>query len=279
MSTVREFGQVAQRLARNPLGIIALFIVLVYGIAALLLGSSGDKLGADQRWLVVWFLVLFPVVVLLVFYRLVTLHHAKLYAPTDYRDETLFFRTLPPERQKARIEFEVHEAEATRLEALSPVSSVPTESQAEARRTSIEGSANYLLVEELALRQLELEVGRPISRQVEITGLPDFAFDGALLTDRGLAVIEIKYTRQPLFSPRILSRVLDQFVRARAALAQKGQTLARLYFVVVADMKQQNQLALEQNLRAYIQEHVPGVELRVFDLAKLKEQFGASVSS
>lgn len=38
MSTgIKEFGDVAKKLSVNPLGIIALFIVLVYGIAALVL--------------------------------------------------------------------------------------------------------------------------------------------------------------------------------------------------------------------------------------------------
>lgn len=39
---ITNFGNVAQKLARNPLGIIALFIVLVYGFAALVTGFSGS---------------------------------------------------------------------------------------------------------------------------------------------------------------------------------------------------------------------------------------------
>ena len=39
--SVGQFGSVATGLARNPLGIIALFIVLVYGFAALVTALGG----------------------------------------------------------------------------------------------------------------------------------------------------------------------------------------------------------------------------------------------
>ena len=89
---IKEFGPIAQRLARNPLGIIALFLVLVYGMAALVVGAS--SLDPSQRQIIVWFLVIFPVLVLIAFYRLVTKHHNKLYAPSDFADEANFMRAL-----------------------------------------------------------------------------------------------------------------------------------------------------------------------------------------
>jgi hypothetical protein len=48
MSDVPSFGNTAKGLARNPLGIIALFIVLIYGFAALTLGFN-SKLEASER--------------------------------------------------------------------------------------------------------------------------------------------------------------------------------------------------------------------------------------
>lgn len=89
MQTVTEFGAAARDLARNPLGIIALFIVLLYGFASLVLGFS-DRLADSERAVLVWFLVLFPPLVLLVFAWLVSRHHTKLYAPQDYRSDATF---------------------------------------------------------------------------------------------------------------------------------------------------------------------------------------------
>jgi hypothetical protein len=85
-----DFGQTARSLARNPLGIIALFIVLIYGIAALLFGLSSSYLNALQRWVLICFLVVFPVLVFFSFVWLVAKHSLKLYAPSDFRKDDSF---------------------------------------------------------------------------------------------------------------------------------------------------------------------------------------------
>lgn len=80
---VNSFGQTAKGLAKNPLGIIALFIVLVYGLAALVT-AFGNSLTASERLPLVWFLVIFPVLVLIAFTWLVSKHSGKLFAPSDF---------------------------------------------------------------------------------------------------------------------------------------------------------------------------------------------------
>jgi CheY-like chemotaxis protein len=91
MSALSDFGSTAKNLSRNPLGIIALFIVLIYGFASLVVGF-GSHLASAERLPIIWFLVVFPVVVLTVFAWLVSKHHAKLYAPTDYRQDDSFIQ-------------------------------------------------------------------------------------------------------------------------------------------------------------------------------------------
>ena len=86
---VGPFAASAKNLARNPLGIIALFIVLVYAFASLVVGFS-SKLTAPERLPVIWFLILFPALVLVIFAWLVSRHHAKLYSPADYREDATF---------------------------------------------------------------------------------------------------------------------------------------------------------------------------------------------
>lgn len=82
----QSFGGVAKGLARNPLGIIALFIVLVYGFASLVTAFSGS-LTAAERLPLIYFLVIFPVLVLAVFAWLVSGHSGKLFAPSDFKNE------------------------------------------------------------------------------------------------------------------------------------------------------------------------------------------------
>ncbi len=83
---MKEFSETAKSLSKNPLGIIALFIVLVYAVAALVT-TFASSLEQTDRTPLIWFLVLFPVLVLGVFAWLVSRHAEKLYGPADYRDE------------------------------------------------------------------------------------------------------------------------------------------------------------------------------------------------
>ncbi|HHJ16131.1 MAG TPA: hypothetical protein ENJ80_05470 [Gammaproteobacteria bacterium] len=89
MDTLTKFSESAKSMSRNPLGIIALFIVLIYGFASLVVVAS-NQLTPEERYPIIWFLVLFPLVVLAVFSWLVSKHHHKLYAPKDYSNDEFF---------------------------------------------------------------------------------------------------------------------------------------------------------------------------------------------
>lgn len=91
--SIIKFGETAKGLARNPLGIIALFIVLVYGFASLVT-AFGSSLTAQERLPLIYFLVLFPVLVLAVFAWLVSCHAGKLYSPSDYKNEENYVRVV-----------------------------------------------------------------------------------------------------------------------------------------------------------------------------------------
>jgi hypothetical protein len=60
---LKDFADAAVKLARNPLGIIGLAFVLVYGIAGVVAGTSALQPG--ERVVLVWFLVIFPVLILI----------------------------------------------------------------------------------------------------------------------------------------------------------------------------------------------------------------------
>lgn len=95
--------EAAKNLAKNPLGIIALFIVMIYSFAALTLGAT-SHLTEDERLPLVWFLVIFPVIVLATFGWLVSEHHEKLYAPADYRNDQDFWNGVNKTKRTERIQ-------------------------------------------------------------------------------------------------------------------------------------------------------------------------------
>lgn len=90
---IHSFGETAKKLVRNPLGIIALFIVLVYGMASVVTIST-ETLAVNERQPLIYFLVFFPVLVLAVFSWLVSRHSDKLYSPSDFTNEENYMKLV-----------------------------------------------------------------------------------------------------------------------------------------------------------------------------------------
>jgi hypothetical protein len=137
VTEIKAFAETARGLARNPLGIIALFIVLVYALAALVTGFAGS-LSSNERWPLVCFLVVFPVLVLAVFAWLVSQHATKLYAPSDYADQRDF------------VDLHLNRLELRVLE--SPVSMGPSGARAPSVTPGSHGDSR------LAIAQLRLDL-------------------------------------------------------------------------------------------------------------------------
>ncbi|MDP6967550.1 MAG: response regulator [Gammaproteobacteria bacterium] len=89
--SVKEFSEAAKGFTKSPLGVIALFIVLVYGFASLVV-AFGQNL-TNYIAPLVCFMVFFPVIVFCGFVWLVAKHHSKLYGPSDFKDEDNFLKT------------------------------------------------------------------------------------------------------------------------------------------------------------------------------------------
>ncbi|WP_407112050.1 response regulator [Bradyrhizobium sp. LMG 9283] len=90
---METFSDAAKSLSGSPLGIIALFIVLLYAFASLVTTFS-SAFSAAERIPLIYFLVIFPFVVLGVFAWLVSQHATSLYAPKDFKNEDNYIRTV-----------------------------------------------------------------------------------------------------------------------------------------------------------------------------------------
>lgn len=90
-----DFIEKAKGLSSNPLGIIALFISLLYGLGTIVLSTNIANLNnANEKLPVIWFIILFPLIILAVFTYLVVKHHEKLYGPKDYISPESFEKTF-----------------------------------------------------------------------------------------------------------------------------------------------------------------------------------------
>lgn len=227
-----NFGSSAQKLAKNPLGIIALFIVLIYGIAGLVLGASGTQLEPSQKTILVWFFALFPFAVLFSFVWLVSKHHAKLYSPSDFRNDEGFLRALTPEEQRKRLENEALEyISEEQKETVGRGTS--TESKGKATPPSVpqlsKAKENILLMEELAIREIESVFSVSVNRQVSLGA--DVGVDGIFLKDGNPHLVEIKY-----YGGRINLITIEKQLQALSARALRLHwKRLKIVFVMIID--------------------------------------------
>ena len=139
MALLNDFMKNANGMTRNPLGIIALFVSLIYGFACLVLSSSLKNLVTEyERLPLIWFIIIFPVIILLAFIYLVVNHHTKLYAPSDFRGDDAFFKNMDNKRIKQR-----QEDEAKTLESAPKNENIELEVEKETE-SKINGEVNIL---------------------------------------------------------------------------------------------------------------------------------------
>jgi hypothetical protein len=264
---LKEFGDIAKKLSVNPLGIIALFIVLVYGIAALVLVVSVSSFEPGERLPLIWFLVGFPPIVLFTFAWLVARHHVKLYAPKDYPDPTQFLQTLDTAQQRKKLESEVE-----LLEDKKPVSKV----QGLPTSTSIPRNilmARVILAEDLVMRELSAEYGVNIQRQVGLGR--DIGVDGMFAKGGEGFGIEVKFFRHS----KNVRNVIDSLRQVLDHISRTGWR--RFNFILAAvidDTKTERVDLIKQQIEKSVTDIEMNVEIRFFIFSELAEKYGAALS-
>ena len=114
---METFVNLAQSNAKSPLGIISLFIVLIYGFASLvLIVTNKTEHAAVSFYPIVWFLVIFPFFVLGAFVYI--LQKGIAYAPSDF-DTNDDFQKFMEARQNAYMAFAAEETKQT-LQRVAP---------------------------------------------------------------------------------------------------------------------------------------------------------------
>jgi hypothetical protein len=196
--------------ARNPLGIIALFISLIYGMSALLLGTSISYFSASNQTTLVAFIVSFPFVVLGLFAWLVAKHHQKLYGPGDYRSDEGFLNALnalPPtaigERLRDEISHDEQVQEKQEAQQPSTIQKVrekpsPAPGVPEDRTTTVDTQLLAYSAENLVFEELQREFNARIQKRVTAKlgrNTPAREFDGIIELPQETILIEVKILR------------------------------------------------------------------------------------
>ena len=250
-----EFLKGAKDFTRNPLGIIALFISLIYGFASFLLGTSAEKLESAERWPIILFIVIFPFVVLLVFYKLVTKHHVKLYSPSDFKTDDSFLQAMSEKEKEQKLEESIVEITGESFNSSNEIQKI----QKRDIRSKLLESESYVV------NYFEKKLGIKPENDVKI-GPDKYAFDSSFIAPGKQAILlEVKYYSRPT----IIFSTIYEFIY-RAKLTSEFMTIdTRFILAIVIDGDSEHFNKIKETWELAISETDLNVQFKVFKTADI----------
>jgi hypothetical protein len=253
------------RQVNNPLTIIAVFA----GIAEISGTVVLPLLSLEVQHIYVWFLIVFPLLLVVLFFATLNFNHKVLYAPSDYRSDEGFFRTfrpLTPEEKQQKVEREA--------EQLIPRATFQVTDRDKFVKI-------YQEAEQLVRRAIGLEYGKESVRWDVVLqdGGRRRVLDG--LIDRDLQHVEYGQEAQATTVPSdpiavkisvFLEPVLRPGIFVR--LNEYLELFGRVVLVAVASFEESELKNFEKQLADAIKAQKPRVELKVYSLAELRRKFG-----
>ena len=282
-------------LTKNPLGIIALFVSLIYGFACLVLSTSISNMHNNtERLPLIWFIILFPLIILIAFIYLVVNHHEKLYSPSDFRGDDSFIFTIDERKRKLKIKEEVENLEASpksyetkenkndnsEIETiitnqnLETKSIIDSEKQINKDYTEEELMQIYSNSEEWAVNELSLKYNVSFKSNVKLRTQNDTLELDGYATGNGITyVAEVKYWQSSRSNKRLkltLQEFLSKRSRFERSFLRKDKELKIIVALVYDDLTN----VLRSELITFVRE-IGGdnVILELFDYNDLKKSY------
>lgn len=260
---------------RNPLTIIAMFagIAEISGTAVLPFISDGNQSTY------VWFLMVFPVLLVLLFFLTLNFNHKVLYAPSDFKNEENFFKPFasasPAERaEKLReevLEIENEETPET-MQAVEPQSEQQNVTALKDSQRVIR--SRYLLAEELVINKFSKEFGHELARGVRFnTPVPSYVFDAVSFGKDKVTAIEIKYVRNVRSIVTRFRDTIQRILHTAESLPDSVRGRFSLIIAIATDSLSTDHEQLTNRLYSLIGETQFSVEVRIFSLEELEKEF------
>lgn len=261
---------------RNPLTIIAIFagIAEISGTAVLPFISDGNQ------GTYVWFLMVFPVLLVVLFFFTLNFNHKVLYAPSDFKNEENFFKSLASVSHAERAEKLQEEVREIEYEASAEARQI-TESQSETKdASSLQKSLNiirdrYIFAEELVIKKLSKELGQELIRGISFkTPDPPYIFDAIAVGAEKVTAIEVMYFRDERFIP---TRFRDKFLRILQNAEQLPIPIRNSFSLIIAvamDSLSTDHEQLTNRLYSLIGVTPFPVIVRIFRLGELEKELG-----
>jgi hypothetical protein len=257
-------------LVKNPLTVIAIFAGLAEVSATIALPQLSDPVQA----VFVWFVMLFPALLVSLFFLLLWFKHQVLYAPSDFSNEENFMQHwLPDQRSKKRVVAEEVALELVNDDA--PAVEVTAEDQQPTIPIVENAMSRYLeatLSEDLAIRRLSRELNLSFARDVAYSHDRRITFDAVADTPLGPIFVEAKKVFSPTRLNDVTRRALYRIREAADVIRPTSKGDAKFILLIVVDFEVSADDANRiRQLPSQLGLGLP-VEIRIMTLSSLKEE-------
>lgn len=282
---------------RNPLTVIAIFAGLAEVSGTVML----PFLTPETQKTYVQFLMAFPILLVSLFFAILYWKHHVLYAPSDFRDDKTFadmWETASPLARIRKYQTEMaFLAAATAKPALPPVAhegdaEPPASPEAEEVVNDVEvisrqrvraveegGLFKALLIEEMAVAEIEHSTMLKFERNVSPNGMRELVFDGVWTDGTKTHVLEIKQIDEWSSVTRIAETCFKRVAPYYRSLPRDKQNGFQLIAVFVVD-RLDSSLSFHVRDKANMMKSTYGFnsEVVVMGAAELQQEYGKKES-
>lgn len=233
--------------------IFLIVIIVALGcLASAAVLIAGYDLNSEQRWVFSILLTLFPLVGLSGSLFLILTKAEKLMLD----ESNTSWQPMTPEQQRRKLNLEV-----TTLANLLP----------SYQRSDLRSA--YIIAEDLALRQIEIENRLPLMRHVVLEGVP---FDGVAFKDERVFCVEVYFLFAPDVPQERIDALLDKVEYAAQRIRKEyAGVKVRLLLVLVIQLSQQDESQLRSTLSNKFALTPVDVDIRFLDFENLQKNFTA----
>jgi len=273
---------------KNPLTVIAIFA----GTAEISGTAILPLLETQSQQIYIWFLMLFPLILIVFFFITLNWNHKVLYAPSDFSDENHFIDILKkPSIQEAITGIEIdlqdseYEKEPTETvdkrqeKSFNVDSIVPDESTKSKRGKDTEILRDLTrqrmkeaqMAELLVLSKLETELNSPIQREMMIkSGNNKIIFDGVVQIGSNLTGIEVKYMRKR--NSLNTSNWINFINRFEYLYQSLNDSQKKSFSIILAIVTDDNLDEIKQITERKLSKLSFPVQIRVYDFDRLRNE-------
>ena len=258
---------------RNPLTIIAIFA----GLAEISGTGILPFIAETNQAIYIWFLMIFPVVLVVLFFLTLNFNPRVLYSPSDFRDEANYMKIFEPgsaAQKLLKIQEEVEEeSEAEQVQTSGPhIVSHPKIIKSKAELSEMmnkDPMMRYQLAENLVIDRLTREFGTQPKRDLSLRHRDSrFMFDAVFNRPDGFTVVEVKFysKRIPMVRMRdIINRIENSFQN----LPTSAQKNARLILAIAHEMPKDISEKVKKDIEEIVANSRITIEVRMFSMSEL----------